>query len=326
MMLLTSHTTDNNLITSNRRSMSNKQLTIGSSSIGAILGLSPWASPWDVWSRMHGLAESKGTFSTNRGHILEPAIGAHYARLNDVEIEKGPEHEEDPIIGPEPWMHARHDFLASGNNDTKWLLEIKSTRKFDHKWGHSGSNNVPPYYAAQCIWQMAVMDIDRCDLAAFATISDEYRCYRINRNKDLEDKIVGIARKWYEKHIVGGAPPEIDGSDGCAQSLARLFRQESKDFIEPTEEHLSIAKELSDIRSRYNALGAKKKELENQLKNDIGTAYGIAGVAIWTESKPRSKFDRNSFESDNPDLAKRYIKQTEPTRTFRFQYTGESNE
>ena len=259
--------------------------------------LSPWASPWDVWSRMHGLAESKGTFSTNRGHILEPAIGAHYARLNDVEIEKGPEYEEDPIIGPEPWMHARHDFLASGNNDTKWLLEIKSTRKFDHKWGHSGSNNVPPYYAAQCIWQMAVMD-----------------------------KIVGIARKWYEKHIVGGAPPEIDGSDGCAQSLARLFRQESKDFIEPTEEHLSIAKELSDIRSRYNALGAKKKELENQLKNDIGTAYGIAGVAIWTESKPRSKFDRNSFESDNPDLAKRYIKQTEPTRTFRFQYTGESNE
>ena len=92
MMLLTSHTTDNNLITSNRRSMSNKQLTIGSSSIGAILGLSPWASPWDVWSRMHGLAESKGTFSTNRGHILEPAIGAHYARLNDVEIEKGPEY------------------------------------------------------------------------------------------------------------------------------------------------------------------------------------------------------------------------------------------
>ncbi len=324
-MLLTSHFRHNNPIRSKGKHMS-KQATIGSSSIGALLGLSPWASPWDVWSRMHGLTKSKGTFSTARGHILEPAIGAHYAKMNGVSIEKGPEYEEDPIIGPEPWMHARHDFTVTAPGPAKWLLEVKSTRKFDHKWGKSGSSNVPPYYMAQCIWQMAVLDVDRCDLAAFATISDEYRCYRINRNKELEDKIVGLARDWYKKHIEGGAPPEIDGSDGCGQSLAIIFRQESKDFIEPTEEHMVMAKELLDIRERYSTLSAEKGEIENRLKNEIGSSYGIAGVAIWTESKARNKFDRKTFESDNPDLAKKYTTKTEPTRTFRFQYTGESNE
>ena len=67
--------------------------TIGSSSIASILGLSPWSSPWDVWARMHGLTESTSSLATARGHILEPAIGMHYADLNNVSIEKGPEYE-----------------------------------------------------------------------------------------------------------------------------------------------------------------------------------------------------------------------------------------
>tara|TARA_R100000963_G_C4636961_1_gene100936 strand:+ start:509 stop:1423 length:915 start_codon:yes stop_codon:yes gene_type:complete len=302
--------------------MNEEMITIGSSSIGAILGLSPWSSPWDVWSRSHGLSKSTATFSTERGHILEPAIGSYYAKLNSVGIEKGPEYEESPIIGPEPWMHARPDFFVT-EEESKWLLEIKSTRKFDDKWGNSGSSNVPPYYAAQCIWQMAVTDTDRCDLAAFATFTDEYRSFRLDRDKKLEDKIVGYVRDWYNKHIKEGNPPEVDGSSACSKSLANIFRQEGKVFIEQTDRHLELANELSSIRSEYSRIEGRKKEIENLLKESIGTAYGIEGIATWSQSKPRNLFDRKSFEADHPDLAKNYTKQAEPTRTFRFQYTGE---
>ncbi len=54
--------------------------TIGSSGIAAILGLSPWAGPWDVWARTMGLAQSKSTRATLRGHILEPAIADYYGQ------------------------------------------------------------------------------------------------------------------------------------------------------------------------------------------------------------------------------------------------------
>ena len=51
--------------------MSNDAIkTIGSSSVGAILGLSPWAGPWDVWARMHGLVESK-----KRAQSLAQSVG-----------------------------------------------------------------------------------------------------------------------------------------------------------------------------------------------------------------------------------------------------------
>jgi|TARA_R100000084_G_scaffold90440_1_gene44441 putative phage-type endonuclease len=303
--------------------MNTQSPTIGSSSISSILGLSPWSSPWDVWARMHGLTESSSTAATARGHILEPAIGAHYAHLNNVKISKGPEYEAAPIIGPEPWMHARPDFFVS-IEDAKWLLEIKSTRKFDQKWGRSGTSNVPPHYAAQCIWQMAVTNDDRCDLAAFATISDEYRSYKIYRDDRIEEKIISFARDWYKKHIEKGIPPEVDGSSACSKSLAKLFRQENKDFIEPQESHIALADELKQIRAQYAELEKRKKHLENQIKECIGTSYGIAGIATWSESKPRRTFDRSNFEQQHPELAKQYIVEGDPTRTFRFQYTGES--
>jgi len=297
-----------------------EQQTIGSSSIGAILGLSPWAGPWDVWSRLHGLTKSKSTFATERGHILEPAIGAHYGRLNSVSILKGPEYEEDPILGPEPWMHARPDYFVT-SDEGKWLLEIKSTRKFDHKWGKPGSNNVPPYYAAQCVWQMAVTNDDRCDLAAFATLSDEYRCYRLERNQKLESDIVGYARNWYEKHITGGDPPEVDGTKACGQALAHMWSQESRTFIEPDGGVLALANDLSKIREQLTEIESKKRFLENSIKEQIGEAYGISGIATWGESKPRTRFDRKTFEKDHPELAAEYISTGESTRTFRFIYT-----
>ena len=297
--------------------------TIGSSSVGAILGLSPWSSPWDVWARSHGLTESSSSAATQRGHILEPAIGAHYAHLNNVIIKKGPEYEAEPLIGPESWMHARPDFFVDSEKG-KWLLEIKSTRKFDHKWGVSGGNGVPPYYAAQCIWQMAVTDDDRCDLAAFATMNDEYRSFIIHRDSNVETKMIDYVRDWYDRHIRGGAPPEIDGSTSCSRSLAKLFEQKSKDFIEPSESHLELAQQLREVRAQCAELDEKKRLLENKIKEEIGTAYGISGVATWSQSKPRSRFDRASFETDHPELAKSYIKLGDPTRTFRFQYTGES--
>ncbi len=302
--------------------MSENLPTIGSSSIGAILGLSPWSSPWDVWARAHGLTESSSSAATQRGHILEPAIGAHYAHLNNVQIEKGPEYEAAPIIGPEEWMHARPDFFVK-SDDARWLLEIKSTRKFDHKWGMSGSNGVPPYYAAQCIWQMAVTDDERCDLAAFATMNDEYRCFKIHRDSSVESKMIDYVRDWYDRHIREGKPPEVDGSTACSRSLAKLFEQESKEFIEPSETHLDLAMELKEVRRMSAELDDKKRMLENKIKEEIGTAYGISGVATWSQSKPRSRFDRASFEADHPDLAKNYVKIGEPTRTFRFSFTGE---
>jgi len=155
-------------------------------------------------------------------------------------------------------------------------------------------------------------------------MSDEYRAFNIYRDASVESKIIDYVRDWYDRHIRKGAPPEVDGSTACSKSLAKLFEQESKAFIEPSETHLGLAVKLKDIRRQCAELDEEKKYIENQLKEEIGTAYGISSIATWSQSKPRTRFNRSSFESDHPELAKKYLIKGDSTRTFRFQYTGEN--
>ncbi len=293
--------------------------TIGSSSIAAILGLSPWAGPWDVWARTMGLAQSKSTRATLRGHILEPAIADYYGKQVGCELIPGPEYEEEPIIGPEPWMHARPDRFAKKGGE-EWLVEIKSTRTFKQDWGEPGTPDVPQYYAAQCLWQMAVTGHERTDLAAFATISDEYRVFTLHRDKELEDRIVGYARNWYEKYIISMTPPDVDNSKGCSINLGRHFKQKSDDFVEATKQDEALAKDLFDVRRRISELEADKRMKENLLKERVAESKGVVGVCTWSETKPRVTVDSKKLKEEHPEIYEKYSKTGQASRQFRFIY------
>jgi len=296
--------------------------TIGSSSIAAILGLSPWAGPWDVWARMQGLTKSTSTRATLRGHILEPAIADYYAGQMGCALTPGPAYEEKPIIGPEAWMHARPDRFAQDKDNT-WLVEIKSTRTFKKGWGEPGTADIPQYYAAQCLWQMAVTGHSRTDLAAFATISDEFRVYRIHRDMKLEKQIVDYVRDWYTKYITGDTPPDIDDTKGCAQALAQYFKQTSEEFVDPSEDDKAMASDLASIRDQIASLEAERRSKENLLKERVGEHKGIFGICTWSAVKPRVTVDSKALKNEQPDVYEKYSKTGQPGRQFRFIYQQE---
>jgi len=296
--------------------------TIGSSSIAAILGLSPWSGPWDVWAKMQGLAKPFQTRATLRGHILEPAIADYYGSQTGCALAPGPAYEEAPIIGPESWMHARPDRFAKKEDD-EWLVEIKSTRKFGREWGQPGTSDVPQYYAVQCIWQMAVTGHSRTDLAAFATISDEYRVFTIHRDMQLEKQIVDFARDWYSKYVITCEPPDTDGSIACSRTLAKRFHQKSDAYVEPTPEDRSLAIDIKSIREKINKMEIEKREKENVLKDRIGEHKGMAGVCTWASGKPRVTVNSKALKEEHPDIFVKYSKTGDASRQFRFTYQPE---
>jgi len=266
-----------------------------------------------------GLTKSKGNRATLRGHILEPAIANYYGKQNDCELTSGPAYEEAPIIGPEPWMHARPDRFAKKDGE-EWLVEIKSTRTFKEGWGESGTPDVPQYYAAQCLWQMAVTGHSRTDLAAFATISDEFRVFTLHRDDGLEKKIVDYARDWYEKYVTPMTPPEVDSSKGCSIALGQHLKQASIEFLDPTDEDRALANDLFDIRRRISELEADKRMKENLLKERIGENKGVMGVCTWAETKARVTVDSRRLKDEHPEIYEQCSKIGQAGRQFRFIY------
>ncbi len=66
-----------------------RRLGLGGSDVAAILGLSRYASPIDIYNDKVGeLAEDIGNDATNRGNLLEPIIIKKYQDYSGCEVEE----------------------------------------------------------------------------------------------------------------------------------------------------------------------------------------------------------------------------------------------
>jgi hypothetical protein len=97
------------------------------------------------------------------------------------------------------------------------------------------------YYLVQVLWQMVCVGVDRGDLAAFGRVSSDWRVYTIPRRERVAAAMVSRVRDWYERHIVEGRPPPIDGSDACGRALALRHGQPSRDWVAATSADVALA-------------------------------------------------------------------------------------
>lgn len=126
---------------------------MSASKVAAVMGLSPYESPFSLWHRMAGLiAPQEQTTAMSRGHYLEPAIAAWFA-------DQHPDWQVTPAgtyvaADDERWA-ATPDRLVTTDAGELRLLECKSEGD-DEAWGEPLSEDIPIHYRCQVQWQMAV--------------------------------------------------------------------------------------------------------------------------------------------------------------------------
>ena len=303
--------------------------TIGSSDAAAILGLSPWRGPWDVWPGIVGLVERYRRTSDaaqTRGHRLEPLILQWYSDDYGIDLVPGPSlFGDSELLTRDGWAHdhpdafevglagCRADCTASKCATTcnDWhpmrhvrAVEAKTLRWFDSQWGSPGTDQVPIHYLTQCAHHRFVTGLPVV-LIAYATGSDELRAYDLDLPDRVVDRQAELLKAWHTAHVVEGKPPPLDGSDGCARTLATLYQygSGSKVYRDATPHEVEIASELAELRAEIKRLSAEASERENALRTSIGSNYGIKcdgkNLAIWF---PRTKLDEPAIAIGYPEL------------------------
>lgn len=259
---------------------------LGSSDIGAVAGLSPYARPIDVWLVKRGLAEVPETAPMRLGTALEPVIAGLYARehLAPREILAAPGDvwhgtTDGTLAHPaEPWALATPDrVVCAGTMEIgiARLVEIKSVgwRSARH-WG-TEHDDVPAWYRAQIAWQMAVTGVGTCDLAALIG-GEELRVYRIERDAELEAMLLDVGRAFWRR-VERGEEPPVDESESWRRHLEARFPRAAAGLLTATREAEEIAARLADARARRAAAEADEERAANELRAAIGDAEGIAG-------------------------------------------------
>jgi len=242
--------------------------------MGALLGLSPFSTPFDVWlEKMNKAPPREQTEDMERGMFLEAGARQWYAhRTGALRVD-----EPGTVVSRRnPLVIATPDGLALQRDGWR-VLEIKMPEN-DAGWGEPGTDAVPDYYLPQVLWQLVATEHETCDV--FAVLRGKPRLYHVTRDVELEGLLVDTAERFWRDHVVTGRPPEVTGADlpSVSRWLRRHETSEYLDFgaLEPMaqvtlEEYLRSYAEESAAAERLALWEARAKLV-------VGSAPGVSGL------------------------------------------------
>jgi putative phage-type endonuclease len=184
---------------------------ITGSAIGAILGLSPFATPADVMRRMvrdyHGQpSEFKGNVATEHGTNNEPNALADFVMQYDAVVECG------FYVHPDfEWLGASPDGLIGDDG----LLEIKCPYSKRHDASGFVSIDEQQHYLAQIQYQLFCTGRKWTKFYQWSPYGDMVE--HINFNPLFIEETLPVLRKFYEDYLEQRKPENawryIDGGD-----------------------------------------------------------------------------------------------------------------
>lgn len=250
---------------------------IGSSDAPAILGLSPFASPLDVYLEKIGEAEPRpDTAFTEWGRRLEDVIADAASDHLSIAFERW-----RPAVRNREWARAfAHLDRRARAGDEMVALECKSGMG-TRGWGDPATVSIvdaheviPPAYAIQVGHQLLASGYAAVYVAALLGYR-EFRVYRIERDEAWLDDLLADEREWWTQHVDARVPPDPDGMT----ALRRRLSSETAVLSATPEQQLIAGRALAARRERDAADQRYRDEIE-RLARSMGEQKGIT-AATW---------------------------------------------
>jgi putative phage-type endonuclease len=281
---------------------------IGGSDIGAILGLSKFRTPLEVWMEKTGKeVRQLDSLPLRFGSFAEEFVASEYARATGFELL----HDESIYIHPtHPMMSAHVDRFILGhglNNPATRLLECKTANPFARgEWGEPGTDQVPMSYLCQCIWYMAITGIEQCDLAVLFGNSD-FRIYEIARDLELEAIVIEKALHFWNVYVLKDTPPPAQ-TEGDYQALFK--KSDPSKTIEANPKTVALIRQLQYLSMQSGDVDEQITQIKQHIMNEMKEAEVLSFqgnvIATWKAPKPSFRLDSKRLELEEKEVFERF--------------------
>lgn len=318
---------------------------IGGSDAAAALGVSRFKTRLQLCLDKWGEADDEPTEVMRRGTILEPLVAHLYHEATAHSTAPG----SWIMCEYYPWMAATPDLV---DKDEDCIVQLKTASWWGrHKWGESGSQDIPDDYMIQAQHEMTVTDATRnmlgvlfadestfrglvymakaklpverlCEFVQEMILAKnsqvEFCVYPIDRDPGLIATIIEQERDFWETYVVPHVTPPDESIPEKSSAIITADTKAAKileKYFAAREDEKS-AKELVD-------------QWATQIKTMIGDKSGIVadGVGKITykapTAKPKTDYEaiakamRSSDEMKYDVLAEKFTKTVQGKRSFR---------
>lgn len=285
-----------------------RKLGLGGSDMAAVLGLSPWRSPIDVWlDKTSDTVEEKESEPMYWGNVLEEVVAQEFAKRSGYKVRNN-----NFTLQSEKYPY----LLANIDREIVGLdagLECKTANAFKaNEWD---GDNVPDAYYIQCQHYMAVTGKSSWWIACLVG-GNTFHYKEIKRNEEVIAAIIDTGAAFWEL-VESKTMPAPDDTKQCENALKKLYQKSNGQSVELPANYGNMIIDYLEIKNQLSELETKKRGIENVmkdfLKDNERATYGEHFVS-WKSTKPRETFDAKAFKDDYPELHKKYIKVGEPSR------------
>jgi putative phage-type endonuclease len=282
---------------------------IGGSDIAAILGLSKWRTPYQVWMEKTGRSQQVDSSLPMRwGTYAEEFVAREYADRTGRGVQRYNamlRHKDAPLIGhidrlviPEGAKRASHRTEIRTDRG----LECKTVSAFalgrDSEWGPEDTDQVPSQYLLQVAAYQALTGCQHWDLAALIG-NTEFRIYHFTRDLELEGYLLEEVSRWWRDYVIADTPPPPSSEMEARQ---RWPRHDPGKTLNATMDIGLQLRQLAQIKADIRALEAREKAVKDALYPALGDAeiviYGGEEAATYRANKDGQKIDYPSVVAD----------------------------
>ena len=311
----------------NHRAADNR---IGASESAAILGLSPWSSPLDVWeSKQPGAEPIQETRFMTWGKRLEASVAEGAAidfrdRLGVVRPSPGLLASTDI-----PWLLATPDrenafgtFALDLSTPTTAVTEIKTGSAFARSnwFDDDGSEIIPPYYEVQVQQQMKVRGVRRGFVVVLIG-GNELLIREVDYSPSFIDLLVDELDEWRNRYLLGDERPPATPKD--LYRFGGKAKGEPDSQIVASERVLELVQQRNVIQPAKSALEKRDDAVKNEIKafmedqTELVDADGNL-LVTWYRGNPRTGFDLAAFKLAHPAIYEEFVTEKPASRTMLF--------
>jgi putative phage-type endonuclease len=243
---------------------------LGASDAAAVLGASPWKSPFKLYCEKIGLVDPsvEETEAMEWGGLLEPIIAEKYERETRRSlIDHG--RFTLQISEERPFLFATLDreILRREQHETPGVLEIKTTGIYRaEEW----AEEPPLVYQIQLQHQMAVMGWAWGSLAVLIG-GQRFLWTDIERNDRFVVALLAAEAEFWRR-VELGDPPPVDGMESTREAIIALYPKDSGETIALPTDAAALDESRREAIADMLVIKAKLDTAENGLKAMIGDA------------------------------------------------------
>lgn len=242
---------------------------IGGSDVAAVLGISPWKSPLDVFLDKTGKsAPEPENDAMYWGTRLETLVANKYCEVSGNEVRR-----VNSILRSEkfPCLIGNIDRavcpekgklpVVKGVFRTPKILECKTARSMSDEWGANGTDQIPEYYLTQVLHYLGLTGCECCDVACLFLDSRKFGIYTVYADSDLIATMFARLAQWWDDYVAKNvAPPARSIAD-----VQKLFKRSAAVEITATKEIEDAAFEYAFLKSRRR----KSRQSSNPQKKKL---------------------------------------------------------